>query len=147
MFVCSTFEKIFEAKKSGNERRFRPIVDDLRRADLLDASLIHHGHPVANGICLSLIVSDIQGCHADPFQDDAQIGHQALAQGAIERSQRFVQQEQARSGSERTCQRDTLLFAARQLVDSTVPMTLQVNQGQHLPDPLRDLARGQLLHA
>ena len=71
----------------------RLVVDVLRRADLLDAALVHDHHGVGHGQGLLLVVGDIYKRDAHLLLDTLQLVLHILAQSQIQRAQRLVQQQ------------------------------------------------------
>ena len=112
-------EHVDLADEIGDERRRRLSIDLLRRADLLDHSLIHDHDAVRHRQRLFLIVGDHDRRHAEALLQCADLSAQAQALDRIERGQRLVEQEQARRRRERTRQRDALLLAAGELSRDT----------------------------
>ena len=94
----------------------RPVVEIVGRGPLLDPPLAHHADLVGDGEGLLLVMRDEQCGGAVAFQDLAQLCAQLPAQLGVEARQRFIQQQQLRSGCQRARQRDTLLLAAREFV-------------------------------
>ena len=67
----------------------------LRRADLLDAGLIHDDDAVGHLQRLVLIVRHQQAGHVDLVVQPAQPAAQALPHLGVERAERFVEQQHA----------------------------------------------------
>ena len=93
----------------------RVLVDVRRRADLLDAPVAEHGHSVAHGERLLLVVGHVDERDADLALDRAQLLLHLLAQLQVERAQRLVEEQHAGTVHERARERDALALAAREL--------------------------------
>jgi len=89
----------------------------------------------------------VQGRDARAPEDEAKLVNELLAQGAIKRGQRLVEHQQARPGSKGACQRDALLFAAREFCDLPTLKALKVHGIKHFRDTLRDGGTRPVLHA
>ena len=100
-----------EAGDVGVGRR-RPQL--VRRRDLDDAPVAHHGDAVAERERLRLVVGDVDRRQADLVEELAELVEQPVAQRAVERAERLVEQEHARLGRERAGEGDALLLAARE---------------------------------
>ena len=74
----------------------------------------HHRHPVGDRERLVVVVGDEQRRGALGPQDVAQVGGEPLAQAAVERRQRLVEQQQPGPDGQRPGQRDPLALAAGQ---------------------------------
>ena len=74
----------------------------------------HHANAIAEREGLGLVVRDVDRGRPELVEDAAEIVEEPIAEPAIERSERLVQQEDARLGSERARKCDALLLAARQ---------------------------------
>ena len=112
--------------------RVRPQL--VRRRDLDDPPRAHHANAIAEREGLGLVVRDVDRGRPELVEDAAEVVEEPIAQPAIERSERLVQQEDARLGSEGARECDPLLLAARQRSDGA---TLESGE----PDELQELAR------
>ena len=112
----------------------------VRRRDLHDPPRTHHANAIAEREGLGLVVRDVDRGRPELVEDAAEIVEKPIAEPAIERSERLVQQEDARLGSERAGECDTLLLATRQRSDRAA-----LESGE--PDELQEPAglRGDLL--
>ena len=109
-------DQVGDAEEVGDEERLRVLVDRLRRACLLDMAVVHDRDAVAHRQRLFLVVRDEDERDADVFLERLQLDLEVLAQARVERAERLVQEQHARAQDERSCERDTLLLAAGQLV-------------------------------
>ena len=105
-----------------------------RRADLLDATLIHHHHAVGHAHRLFLIVRDQQRRHPKRELQAPQFGAQFHANFGVERRQRLVQQQHSRVRRERSSQCHTLALTAAERRDVALVIPDQPDDLQKLPD-------------
>lgn len=85
------FQQVAAANEIGHEIIVRRTVDGLRIANLLDATGLHHHHPVGHGERFFLVVSDHQRGHSKTPLQLPNLATQADALDSIERRQRFVE--------------------------------------------------------
>ena len=83
-------------RKSATKVVVGCLVDLLRRADLLDPAVVHHGDPVAHGERLLLVVGDVHERDPDLLLQRLQLDLQRLSQLRIQRAERLVQQQHRR---------------------------------------------------
>src|SRR6185436_2951346 len=69
-----------------------------------------------------------------------------VAELSIERTERFIEQQQARLKDGGASERDALLLPARELLWQTLGHAAEFDHLERLPDPLGDLAFGQAPH-
>ena len=79
--------------KSATNMRRRPVVDLLRRAELLDDAVVHHDDLVAHLHRLELVVGDVDRGRAHAVVQRAQLLGHVLAELGVERAERLVHQE------------------------------------------------------
>ena len=101
--------------KSATKTVSGRFVDLGRATDLLEPPVVQHGNAIAQGQRLFLIVGNEHRRDADAAGDVAQFGLHLLAQLAVERRERLVQQQHPRIEHQRAGDRDALLLAAGQL--------------------------------
>ena len=87
-------EDVALADEVGDEIVGRPLVDLGRRGDLLDRALVHHGDAVGHDQRLFLVVGDEDRGQAEPALQAAHLELHRLAQLAVERAERLVEQQQ-----------------------------------------------------
>src|SRR3954452_21642577 len=109
--------KVVEAKKLCRECACRLPVDVGRGAALDDRARVHQHDPIGNGECLDLIMGYIDARRARALDDRPQLAGEMLAQGAVERAQRLVQEQQTWPGRKRPCERYSLPLTTRELKD------------------------------
>ena len=79
-------------------------------------------------------MGDNQECDSDPFLDADQLASGFVAQFAVERGQRLVEQQQLGHLGERPRQRHALALAAGKLVWPPLRVIRHLDQSQHLID-------------
>jgi hypothetical protein len=104
--------------------------------------MAHHGDPVGEPERLRLIVGNEHGSDADRPLDGAQLVAHLLAELAVQRGQRLVEQQDPRPVDERARQRHALLHAAGELRRPLALAALEAHQGKGLDDLPVDLRAG-----
>ena len=92
----------------------------LRRGDLHDASLAHHRDAVCERKRLGHVVRDVDGRLPDGAKELAELGHEPVVEGAIERAERLVEKEHPGRRGERAGEGDTLALASGERPDRAV---------------------------
>ena len=100
------------ADEVGDEHRRRPVVDLLRRGELLDHAAVHHRDLVGHRHRLELVVGDVDGGRLDAVVQLAQLAHHQVAELGVERAERLVHQERLRPAHDGAAERDALAVAA-----------------------------------
>ena len=131
----------------GNEGVFRLIIDIDRRADLLDPALGHDDDRVGHAQCLLLIVRDEYERDAGGLLDVLELLLHILAQLQVERGERLVEQQHARTAHECARDGDALLLSAGQARDVAALKARELDEREHFVDLLLDLVARQLLLA
>ena len=85
------------ADEAGDEQVDRAVVELLRRRDLLQLALAHHGDAVAHRHRLDLVVGDVDRRHAELVLQLADLGAHLDAQLRVEVRERLVHQEGLRA--------------------------------------------------
>src|SRR5262249_42751067 len=127
-----------------------PLVDGLRRTDLLDPALVEDGEPVAHRQRLLLVV-----CHVDERDPDLtdgalnplQFDLHLLAELQVESAERLVEEKDLGMIDERARQSDPLTLAARQLRRLAVAETGEPHNLEDLVDALATLRPRHALDA
>ncbi len=114
-------DEVRVADEARDPLRRRRVVDLARRADLLDVAAVHHDDAIGHRERLLLVVRDVDERDADLLLDPLQLDLQLLAHLEVERAERLVEEQDARVHHERTCERDALLLAARELARLPLP--------------------------
>src|SRR4029077_2498491 len=104
------------AYEGGHEQARGPLVQLLRGAELLQATGLEDGHPVAQIERLLLLVRDEDARDADALDQRPELAPGPLAQRGVEVRERLVEQEHSRLGRKRSRQSHALLLPARQLL-------------------------------
>src|SRR5690606_18328927 len=120
------------AEELGDEERARRLVDRLRRADLVDPAVLHHGHAMGEGEGLLLVVRDEERRHALALEEVADALAHLLAQQRVEVRERLVEEEEAGARRDGAGERDALLLAAREGVGLPLLEPAEADEPQHL---------------
>ena len=131
----STSRTLAEPRKPATYAVSRRGVDRLRRADLLDQAVAHHGEPVGHGQRLLLVVGDVDERDADRLLERLELELQVLAQLGVQRTERLVEQQHRRVEHERAGERDALLLAAGELAGPALGVVGHLHQLERLADP------------
>lgn len=123
------------------------LINLTRSADLNDPPLAHHRDPVGDDHGLVLVVSDDHEGHAQRLLEVHELELGLFPQLLVEGGHGLVEQQDARPGRDGAGQGHPLPLAARQLVGATFSEALQLDQRQHLVDPVGDLGLRQALAA
>src|ERR1700742_4186708 len=102
--------RLFDERSHELARR---CFANLRRCrELFDVALIEQGYAVCQIECLFLVMGDEDRGQAKVVMDAAQGVAQLAADFGVERSERLVEEQDARVAGERPGERDTLALAA-----------------------------------
>ena len=123
------------ADEAGDEARRRVVVEFLRRADLLDAAVVHHHDAVGQRHRLDLVVGDVDRGGADRLVHLLDLGAHLHAQLGVEVGQRLVEQEDLRVAHDGAAHRDALALAAGQRLRLAVQQRRDVEDARGLVDP------------
>ena len=102
------------------------------RAHLHDPPVPEHRHPVAERERLALVVRDVDRGAPELVEQVLEILEQAIAEPAVERSERLVQQEHRRLRSERAGERHALLLASGEGRNRTSLVAREPDQHEQL---------------
>ena len=108
-------------------------------SDLHDASIPHHGDPLAQRHRLRLVVGHVHGRHAEPGVQLGERRAHADAELRVQVRQRLVHEEGLRLPHDGATHGDALALAARELGGSSVEQLLQPQQAGDLLDATPDL--------
>ncbi len=136
-------DQIDRADELGRKPVGRLLVDFIGRAHLLDPALVHQRDPGGHGHGLFLIVGDHDAGHAGGFDDVDQFQLHLRAQFFIQRTHRFVQQQQLGALGQRARQGHALLLPAGELVRLALGQRAKLHQFEHLADAAGDRSLGQ----
>ena len=127
------------ADEAGDEEVQRPVVELLRRCDLLQLALAHHGDAVAHRHRLDLVVRDVDGGRAEVALELRDLGPHLHAQLRVEVRERLVHQERRRLAHDRAAHRDALALTAGERARLPVEEAFEAEDLRRLLDALVDL--------
>src|SRR6187551_3584009 len=110
--VRDAFQEVGGAEEPCDEGRRRPLVEVVRRAELLDVPVTHDGDRVGHRHRLLLVVRHVDERDADLLLEALDEELHLLAELQVEGAERLVEQEDLRLVDERPRESDTLLLAA-----------------------------------
>ena len=113
------------------------LVDGLGVGELLDVAVEHDRDAVAHGHRLFLVVGDEDEGDAELALEQLELDLHLLAQLAVERAERLVEEQHAGPVDERPGERDALLLAARQLPRLAVRELGHLDHVERLADARR----------
>src|SRR5207244_5267684 len=129
-------EEVHAADELGDEARRRPLVDLGRRADLLDASGVHHRDAIGHHQRFALVVRDEDRGDAEAPLQPGDLHSHLLAQLQVEVRQWFVQQKDRGPYHQRPRQRHTLALSARELERPALGESAELHEIQRLAHAL-----------
>ena len=132
-------EDVHVAHEADHEGRRRPVEDLLRRADLLDAALVHDHDAVGHLERLLLVVGHEDAGEADLVVQPPQPAAQLLADLGVERAEGLVEEEHARLDREGAGEGDALALAAGELRGQAVGEPVELDHAQEAHHLLADL--------
>ena len=104
------------ADEAGDEAVGRPVVDVVRRVELLDDAGMHDGDAVGERQRLDLVVGDVDHRRlAEPLMQALQLDAKLGAELGVEVRQRLVEEEDVDVAHQRAADRDALALAAGKL--------------------------------
>ena len=128
------------ADEAGDEAVGRPVVDVVRRVELLDHAGVHDGDAVGERQRLDLVVRDVDHRRlAEPLMQALQLDAQLGAKLGVEVRQRLVEEEDVDVAHQRAADRDALALAAGKLRRPALQQRLDLQQLGGELDALRDL--------
>ena len=134
----------WRADELGDEQIRRPLVEPLRRVDLLEHAAAHHRHAVAHRHRLGLVVRDVDRRHREIALDPQDLGAHLDAQLRVEVRERLVHQERLRLADDRAAHRHALPLAARERARLLAERLLEPERARGLRDPALDLGLREL---
>ncbi len=111
-----------------------PVVEIERRADLLDAPVVHDDDAVRHRHRLHLVVRHVDSGGLEPLVQRLDLGAHRDAQLRVEVRQRLVEQEHLRVAHDRAAHGDALPLAAGQLAGIAVQIRIEVEDLRGLVD-------------
>ena len=118
-------------------------VDLARGADLRNAAGFHDDDAIGQRHRFFLVVRHINRRDAETAQQAVHLCTHGLAQLGVERRKRFVEQQHARFGCQRTRQGHALALPARKLGHTAIRIRREVHHLQQRVSPGADLRVGQ----
>ncbi len=115
-------------------------LDFGRRRELLDLPVVEQGDAVGEGEGFLLVVSDEDRGEAELVVDLPERAAKLAADLRVERSERLVEEEDARIAGEGSGERDALALAAGKLARVALAEALQLNEFEQLIDAAGDVA-------
>ena len=107
--------------------------------------VVHDADTIGDRHRLLLVVGDDDEGEPEPLLQLHQLKLRLAAQFLVERSEGFIEQEDARAFDQRARERDALALAAGELVRLALGQTFEPHQRQHLLDSRRDFRLGKPL--
>ena len=122
------------AEQRRDEAGRRPVEGVGGLADVLEASLAHDAHPLADGEGLALVVGDEHARGAGAAQGGGRRVAHGRAQPVVEVAERLVEQHDRRPRGQRAGEGHPLLLPAGQLVGVAATVVGQVDELEQLGD-------------
>ena len=119
----------------------------VRGRALHDPTGLHDDDAVGEAEGLGLVVGDVHDGGADAVEERGQLGDESVPEAPVERSERLVQQQQARCGGQRPGQRHPLLLAAGELGHGPAFPSGEADELEDLLHPSGPTLRVRALHA
>ena len=132
------------AQERGDEHVRGAPVDVLRRADLLQHAVAHHGDPVPHRHRLDLVVGHVHRRDAEPRVQLDQLQPGLDPQLRVEVRERLVHQERIRLADDRARERDALPLPAGELARVAVQQLVERQDPGGAADGGVDLGLGLL---
>ena len=130
--------------EAGNEQVRRVVKDFLRRADLLDETVLHDDDAVAEGHRLGLVVGDVDKGGVDALAQLNELGTHLVAELGVQIGQRLVHEQDLGFAHDRAADGDALPLAAGECLRLAVEVLGDAEDVRGLRDALRDLLLGNL---
>jgi len=132
-------QPVIAAHELGSEKSFRRAIHLLRRALLLDLTVIQQQNAVRNRHRLVLVVRHHQRRQAQLDDQLTQKDARLFAQFGVEVRQRLIQQDHRRVIHQRTADGDALLLSAGKLVRMALAQMAQPQLVEYILHPLINL--------
>src|SRR5512132_1497439 len=136
-----TVKHVRRADEPGDERRGGVVVHLARRPDLFDATLVHHDDLVRQLERFLLIVRDEQARDTELTVELVEPASEVVTDLRVQRAERFVEEEHLGLGGKRTCERDALSLAARELTGIPLRERGHMDEVEELQHPGGSLGR------
>ncbi len=141
------FEDVGDADEVGDEARGWLLVELVRRAGLHDAAGVHHGEAGRHRHRLLLVVGHYDEGEAELVLQAHHLESRALAQLAVERRQRLVEQQNLGSLDQGAGERHALALTTGKLRGLAGAEAVEPDQRERFGDACRDLALRNALAA
>ena len=135
------------ADEVRHEARGRTAVELEGLCHLLEAAVAQHGHPVAQGHGLLLVVGDVEHGRPEPALEPGELGAHLHPQLRVEVREGLVEQEGLRLAHERAAQGHALALASGELGRTALEHGLEAETRRGVGHPARDLRGGRAAHA
>ena len=134
-------EQVRHTEEVRHELRERLTVDLLRRTELLDRPIVHHGEAVGHLERLLLVVRHEDERDADLALQRRELASQRLPELGVEGTKRLVEEQHRRLQDQRSGQGHPLLLPSGQLVGTSLgvlaePDQLERRGDARIPRPL-----------
>ena len=129
--------------KPATNRVRRMMIEVVRRADLLDAALVHHHDAVGKRHGLDLVVCHVDGRRLHLLVHALDLGAHLHAQLGVEVGQRLVEQEDLGVAHDGAAHGDALTLAAGERFRPALEQFGDVENARGVLDPLLDLGLGE----
>ena len=139
-------QQVVVADEPGGEDVGRLGIQSFRVTALYDLSFVHQDNAIRQRQRFFLIVGNEDGRQVQFTLDPTDLFAQVLTDTRVQCRKGLVEQQQPRTGHQRTCQRHPLALSTGQLMRIAFRQLSQLHQRQHLLHPLLDLTGRQLLH-
>ena len=135
-------EHVARAHERRDERRIRPVVDLLGRAELGDAAGVEDGDAIGHHHRFLAVVRDVDRGDAELRLQGLDLVAHLFADARVEVRKRLVEQQQLRADGERAAERHALALAAGELGHVALAEALELEHRQDLVDALGDVGLG-----
>ena len=130
--------RVLRPHEGGDECRRRALVDLLRGADLGDPPRVEDHHAVRHGHRLLAVVGHEDGGEAEALLEASHLVAHVLADPRVEVRERLVEEEDRGVDGEGAGEGDALALSAGEAGHVAPLEALEPDEGDELPDSLRD---------
>src|SRR3954468_17572243 len=127
------------ADEAGDEEVRRAVVHVARGVDLLEQTVLEHGHAVAHRHGLDLVVGDVDGGDAETALERGDLRTRRHTELGVQVGQRLVHEEDLRLTDDGAAHRDTLALTTGERLRLAVQVLGEVEDLRGLLDLLPDL--------
>ena len=122
------------ADKACDKQVDRAVKKVLRSSDLVHISVFHDDDTIAQGHCLSLVMSDIHECRVDPLAEFDDLRAHLVTQFCVQVGERLVHQEYLRITDHSSSNGNTLTLSAGECFRLTLKILRNVKNLRHFAD-------------